>query len=541
MGWYNEYAGSPAFALEDLRRTIAVTPADVRRVFREYIKGQPHVSVSVVPKGDESLVAAGAERFEIPVDPTFEEGDLGQRGAGEISTNAVASSFDRSHAPELEPLPSVTLPTVWRAELENGLPVLGIEHSELPLVRFALTVPGGMLLDSTNKIGVANLMAALMNEGTRSRTPSELQDAIRDLGASLGVSAKRESVVLRGNCLASKFDDVMELLTEMLLEPRWDESEFPRIKSRTLEGMKRRQADPESIASEVYARLIYGDGHVFGYPLSGTTNSVASITLADLKKRHARSISPSGAYLTVAGDVDTERVTRALERLAAEWTPRSVELPKFELPPTATKPRICFVDVPGARQSQIRIGYLGLAYTDPDYYSALVMNHKLGGSFNSVLNSILREEKGYTYGAHSWFSGSRIPGPFTAESSVTSSATQDSVKIFSEELRKYREGISAERFASTQKAILGATARRFEGLNELLDMLDRIAAYDLPDDYIRHREEIVRTMTLEQHRALAQKYIVPERMVYLVVGDAATQFKPVEELGLGPVELLPRP
>jgi len=541
LGWYNEYAGSPAFVYEDLRRTMAVTPDDVRRVYRTYIRRKPNVSLSVVPKSKADLATKGAERFDIQRDPAFEAKDLGRPGEGAVSTEPVASSFDRSVEPKKAPHPNVTLPIVWREELDNGLRVLGIEHTELPLVRFALTIPGGMLLDGTNKVGVANLMAALMNEGTQQRTAAELQDAIRDLGAGLRVSAGRETVVLRGNCLAKRFPTTVSLLEEVLLEPRWDPDEFERLRKRTLENIKRRRANPEALASEVYDRLVYGDNHVFAYPRTGTPESVSAVTLEDLKTRYARSLSPSEAYLAVAGDVSPAEVRRAFASLAARWRPHTVELPRFPRPAALSKPRVCFVDVPGAPQSQIRIGYLAMAYTDPDFYPANVMNFKLGGAFNSVLNTILREEKGYTYGAHSGFDGTRLPGPFTAEAAVTASATLDSMKIFRDRMRAYRNGISEEELASTRNAILGSTARRFESLDALLGMLNRIAAYGLPDDYVRHRERIVREMTLDRHRKLAQKHIVPDRMLFFVVGDAATQREPLESLGLGPAELLPRP
>ena len=541
LGWYNEYAGSPAFVYEDLRRTMAVTPDDVRRVYETYIRKKPRVSLSVVPKAKPDLATKGAGCFEIGPDPSFEEKDLGRVGEGNVSTNPIASSFDRSAEPTKAPHPTVTLPSVWREQLDNGTRVLGIEHTELPLVRFALTIPGGMLLDDTNKVGVANLMAALLNEGTRTRTAAELQDAVRDLGAGLRISASREKVVLRGNCLASRFAATVSLATEMLLEPRWDAAEFERLKKRTLESIKRRRANPETLAAEVYDRLVYGENHIFAHPRTGTAESLSAITLDDLKSRYAASVSPSDAYLTISGDVSPEDVRRAFASLASAWKRRPVKLPDYPEPAARLKPQLYFVDVPGAPQSQIRIGYLAMKYTDPDFYPANVMNYKLGGAFNSVLNTILREEKGYTYGAHSGFNGSRVSGPFTAETAVTASATLDSMKIFHEQMKTYRNGISDEDLASTRKAILGSTARRFESLDALLGMLDRIAAYDLPDDYVRHRERIVREMTIERHRELAQKHILPERMVYLVVGDAATQREPLEALGLGPAELLPQP
>jgi zinc protease len=541
LGWYNEYAGSPAFVYEDLRRTMAVTPTDVRRVYDKYIRNSPCVSLSVVPKTKADQAVEGAACFAIEPDPAFDEEDLGQTGDGEVSTEPIASSFDRSQEPAKGPAPTVTLPAVWHEQLGNGLRILGIEHRELPLVRFALTIPGGMLLDNTNKVGVAGLMGTMMNEGTQQRTAADLQDAIRDLGAGLRVSAGRESLVLRGNCLASRFPATVALMAEILLEPRWDTNEFKRVKERTLESVKRRRANPETLATDVYKRLVYGDDHIFAYPTTGTEVSLSAITLDDLRARYTRSVSPSGAYLTVAGAVSPADVQRAFAPLAAAWKPLPVDLPDYPKPAARAKPRLCFVDVPGAPQSQIRIGYLAMKYTAPDFYPANVMNYKLGGAFNSVLNTILREEKGYTYGAHSGFDGSRLAGPFTAETAVKTSATLDSMKIFREQMKAYRSGIAKEDLASTRKAILGSAARRFEALDALLGMLDRIAAYDLPDDYMRQRERIVREMTLERHKELAQTHILPERMVYLVVGDAATQREPLEALGLGPAELLPQP
>ena len=161
------------------------------------------------------------------------------------------------------------------------------------------------------------------------------------------------------------------------------------------------------------------------------------------------------------------------------------------------------------------------------------MNYKLGGSFNGILNLILREEKGYTYGARCGFSGSHHPGPFTASSAVRTDVTYESLLVFREVLSEYAQGISEEQLAFTKDALIKSNARRFETLGALMGMLNRIAQYDLPDDYIEAQETFVRELTLDQHRALAQKYIVPDQMIYLVVGDAATQLEPLKALGLG--------
>jgi zinc protease len=196
------------------------------------------------------------------------------------------------------------------------------------------------------------------------------------------------------------------------------------------------------------------------------------------------------------------------------------------------------VDFPNAKQSQLRVGHLAPAYTHPDFFGATVMNYKLGGSFNSTLNMILREEKGYTYGARSSFSGSHYPGAFMASTSVRSTATLDSVRIVHDELAKYRQGIPQEDLQFTQDALTKSNTRAFETLGALLSMLNRIATYDLPHDYVKQREQIVQKMTLDEHRRLAQQYIHPDKTIYLVVGDAKTQLDGLKELDLGEPILL---
>ena len=208
-------------------------------------------------------------------------------------------------------------------------------------------------------------------------------------------------------------------------------------------------------------------------------------------------------------------------------------MPEFEIPENPDAPAIYFVDVPDAKQSVIQIGNLSPVRTNPDYDAIQTMNYKLGGSFSGVLNMILREEKGFTYGARSGFSGNNLYGTFQASSSVRSNSTLESMEIFKGEMLKYREGISAEDLAFTKNALMKSNARQFETMYSRLGMLEDISTYGLPFDYITKQQEVTGAMTLEQHKQLAQKYIQPDKMYYVVVGDAATQLEPLKSLGLG--------
>ena len=527
---YNEYAGAPDYLTTDLEKTLAVTKEDIMQVYEKYLKDKPYVMTNFVPQGKLDLAVEEAEPFpvikEAPEKPVQAESE-------EIKIDQIESSFDRSKEPALGPAPEVSIPSIWKQDLANELQVLGIEHTELPIVHFSITLQGGHFLDPMDKPGTAYLTARLMMEGTKNKTPVELEEAIDDLGANISIYAGREDITIRANSLASKFSEVLSLVKEIMLEPRWDEKEFDRIKQQTLENINRNKANPPYISTNVFNRLVYGEDHIFGKPVSGTTESVNSITIDDLKNFYTENFSPSVSYMSVVGDISKQNVTESLKSIEADWKAKKVTFPEFEKPSMPEEGKIYFVDVPGARQSVIRIGSLSMRYSDPDYYPAIVMNYKLGGSFNSFLNMILREEKGYTYGARSGFSGGLYPGTFYASSSVHSQATFESVQIFKEEMTKYREGISEEDLEFTKNSLIKSNAMQFETYGALLSMLDHIAAYGLPDDYVKKREDMVQDMTQERVKELAQKYIHPERMIYLVVGDAESQLIPLKKIGLG--------
>ncbi|MDH3458315.1 MAG: insulinase family protein [Gemmatimonadota bacterium] len=531
---YNEYAGSPGFIEQDFQRALAVTSDDVWRVYEQYIKNKPFVLTSFVPKGQTDLVADGSNRFPVQEEVITAAGaEVGTTMTDAAPVADLPSSFDRAVEPPKGPSPTVTIPEVWTHTYANGLRLYGIEHHELPLVNYGLTIRGGHQLDDLEKVGVANLMTDIMMEGTATKTPLELEEAIDGLGANISMFTTDESIVIRANGLKSRSDAFTALFQEILLEPRWDETEFARIKDETIETINRRKVNPGAVASMTYNRLVYGDDHPLGHPTIGSTASVEAITIDDVKAFYEANYSPSVSYITIAGDITEAEAIALFQPLEEDWPARDVTIPEYAAPAPQPRPTLYFVDIPGAKQSQIYVGHVGLPRTHEDYHAATVMNHRLGGSFNSVVNLILREEKGYTYGARSRFGGGHMPGTFTASSSVRSNATYESVEIFRDEIAKYRQGISEDDLTFTKNALVQSNARRFETLPALLGMLDEIAMYGRPFDYVREQENVTRRMTLEQHRQLAKRYIDPDQMIYLVVGDAATQLGPLARLGLG--------
>lgn len=537
---YNEYKGDPSFIEKDIEKIRAVTVNDIVRVYEKYIKGKNYLATSFVPKGQLKLIAENSVKADIVEEKVEDAIEVKQDIAVEEEIIKTTTKLDRSVMPVCGPDPQITLPKVWQNKLPNGMKVFGIEHMELPLVEFRLIVEGGMLLEDINKTGVSNLIAEILRQGTKNKTPEQLEEEIDMLGARINVSSNKEGITISVSTLARNYQKTLDLVKEIILEPRWDKEEFEMAKTKTINALKRNAANPDYLAATTFAKLVYGEKNILAFEKNGTISTVETITLDDLKNYYEKNFSPTVSSFIIAGSIKKDVVLKSLQSMAKTWKKKNLVIPQFKNIPVVEKSKIYFVDVPGAKQSNIMIGYPALSQMDPDYYPATVMNDKLGGSFNGIVNLILREEKGFTYGARTGFAGTKVTGPFFASSSVRSNATLESVQIFKESMEKYRMGISKEDLEFTKNSYLKSNARRFETIGALLGMLNNIAIYGQPLDYIKNEENFVRAMTLESHKKLAEKYIVPDKMIYVVVGDAATQLEPLKEIGFGdPVLIKP--
>jgi zinc protease len=535
---YAIFAGTPDFVQEDLQRTLAVTAEDVLRVYGTYVNDKPFVATSFVPRGQPELVLEGSERADVVVEPIVQGAEaefVVQRGEERTPTG----SFDRSVEPPYGDPPTLRAPGVWTRHLDNGLQVLGIEDREIPLVQFELRLDGGLLLDDPERLGVAHLLAESMTAGTASKTPEELEQAIDLLGASINVFAGRESLTLSGSTLARTYSETMALLEEILLEPRFDEEELELAKTRTRNALRQRGASPPAVGADVFNKLLYGD-HIMAQNPMGTVASVETIGIEDLRAYYSRAVFPAVGAFHVAGAVGQDEVLASLAGIAQRWAGAA---PSFPEPPSWSRDRagLYFVDIPGSAQSVLNIGYLALAETDPDFYPATVMNFRLGGGgFASELTQVLREGKGYTYGIRSGFRGSEFPGPFAIGSSVRSNITYEALDLVKGIVERHGPEFDDEDLQATKAFLLRTNARAFETLSAKLNILRSMSAYDFPADYVLQRERIVRDMTIEEIRRLTDAYLDPSNMIWLVVGDAASQAGRLAGLGLGELTMVDR-
>jgi zinc protease len=539
LAQYNIFAGDPAYINQDIKNILAVTPEDVMNAYNTYIKNKHFVATSFVPKGQTNLILAGSEKADV-VEESIVDGAEEAFNLSETSTyTKTPSSFDRSVEPPYGAEPEVNIPEIWKQELNSGINIFGIENSEVPLVEFEIQIKGGMLLDQPDKIGSANLLARLLTKGTANKTPEELENAIELLGASISSYATDDAMYINGTTLSKYFDETMQLVTEIILEPRWDTSEFELLKQATLSNIIRRKANPNNIASNLFSKLIYGENHVLSNDNLGTEASVNSITLDDLKNYYNSNLSPQLTNLHIVGDVSDTQVANALNTLNQNWAQTEVSIPQIEAPNLPESSQIYFFDVPNAKQSVLRVGHPSIPATHPDYYKTQLLNYRLGGGgFASKLTQVLREDKGYTYGVRSNFSGNDSNGIFSISTGVRSNVTFESVAIIKDILENYGDQFNQEDLEVTKSFMIKSNARAFETLQSKLNMLRDISNFNLPESYIKTNEAAAKSMTLEEIQTLISNYINPDQCIYLVVGDAKTQLDKLNDIGLGSPILL---
>lgn len=539
LAMYNAFLGKPDFIREDLARYLRVSQQDVNAVFDRYIKGRPHIVLSIVPRGQASLAVADSQPFAIPDDAGVKPLPPGK---APVAPQRTPSGLDRSVEPGKGPVPRLSLPRPYHHEFTNGMALTGIVQPELPIVHFAVDIRGGHRADPPGRSGVARLTAVLLKEGTEKKTPAELEEALELLGTYLSIDADSELVTLRGYCLARNFGATMELVGEILAEPRFDSKEFERLKQKTLTELDQHQGLPAWLAQVVLLRRLFGDSHVWRCPTMGTRESVGKITLDDVKSWHGKWIRPGATVFTVAGQVTDKQVVAALALLEDQWERHSdpAALRSMPAPPEVKEPQLFLVDVPDAPQSEIRAGRLAMPLGHPDYYPAYLANYTLGGNFNSRLNLILREEKGYTYGVRTGFHSGIDRGLFTASSAVQGDATADSLRIFREEIARTSQGAAPEELEFTRQSLLNSMMREFETLGSLLDVARDIGVYRLPADYVARRQETLLNITADKLSQMAVKYLPADEMIYLIVGDRKTVEPQLDKLQMARPVLLDR-
>jgi zinc protease len=446
---------------------------------------------------------------------------------------------DRSKAPAIGAPPELHLPAVEKRTLPNGLAVWIVAQHKVPVVHVELALRVGSGTDPAQKFGLASLTADMLDEGAGSRSALEIADTIDYLGAELESSSSSDASYVDLHVPVVRLGDALPVMADVLARPTFPDAELKRLREERLTSLLQAEDDPEQLIEFAFPRLVYGTAHRYGTASIGTAASLKGFTRADLVSFHGAAYRPQNATLVVTGDVTAATVLPMLESTLGQWkAPQAAASPALADPRQLTARHVYVVDKPGAAQSQIRIGWIGVRRSTPDYFALRVLNTILGGAFTSRLNQNLREEHGYSYGAASAFDMRRSAGPFFAAAAVQTDKTADAVKEFFNELTRIHEPVSAEELEKAKNYLSLLLPRTFETTRATANALAQIAVYDLPSDFYETYGQRVRAVTVADVKRAADKYIQPDKFAVVIVGDRKVIEPGVRALNLGPITIV---
>ncbi|HEX6431086.1 MAG TPA: pitrilysin family protein [Niastella sp.] len=534
---FQTITGNPNMIGTLLKMTGSVTKEDVMRVYNQYIKGKHSVVLSILPKGQENVIAA-ADNFTVD-QSQYTAPDYGYTG---LKYAKASDNFDRTKHPGNGPNPIVKVPPFWRKDLPNKLKFIGAENNELPTVTLTIAVPGGHLLQTkdTAKVGLASLFADMMNEDTKNYTAEQMTIALEKLGSSIEVSSSRDAIVFTIESLKKNIDKTLALLQERLFNPRFTETTFNRIQRQTLESLKQSKTRPAIVADDVIAVVNYGPNHIFGMNESGTESSIKNITLQDVENYYNNYMTANNTKVVVVGDIKQNEMMPKLSFLN-KLPNKVIELPSVPAKPKdVDKSRIYLVNIPKAAQTEFRISNVtGLNYdATGEYFKTGLMNFALGGGFNGRVNINLREDKGWTYGARTTFNGDQYTGDFTFSSGIKADVTDSALTEVIKELKEYTtDGIKDDELVFMKNAIGQRDALRYETGAQKAGFIQRMLQYNLPANYVDQQNKILQHITKPEIDALAKKWINPNKLNMVLVGDKARILPGLQKTGYEIVEL----
>lgn len=446
-------------------------------------------------------------------------------------------AFDRTKPPELPAPGALRLPPVVRRQLDNGLEILVVEHHELPVVDMILVVKTGGEGDPATKPGVATLTSAMLDEGAGRRTSLDIADQEAFLGVRIGTGSGWDVSSVTLHAPVAVLDSAMALFADVALRPTFPPADLERLRKERLTDLLQLKDRAPAIADRAYASILYGEKHPYGRPLSGTEASTRAITRRDVQRFYQTFYRPNNTTLVVVGDVAADDIERRVRELFGEWPRAEVPSSNVADPPAALATAIYLIDKPGAPQSSVRIGSIGVPRSTEDYFAILVMNTILGGAFTSRLNTNLRETHAYTYGAGSSFSMRRAAGPFTARAEVVGAKSDSSLIEFLKELRAIRDTVPHSELEKAKRYLQLQLPGDFETTGDIASQLIPVVIYGLPLDYYNSYTGRIGEVTVADVQRVAQRYIDPSRFAVVIVGDRKAIEAGLKALDIGALSI----
>jgi predicted Zn-dependent peptidase len=451
----------------------------------------------------------------------------------------AAQAPDRSRPPAPGPAPALNIPAIQKQTLSNGLPVWIVEMHEVPVVDVSLIVKSGAAADPAGRFGTASFTAAMLDEGAGTRSALELADAIDYLGASLTTSSSYDASSVRLHALVSTLNEALPIMADVALRPTFPQADLERLRAERLTSLLQLRDNPSQLATAAFNRVLYGAGHRYGTGVMGTEATNKALSADDLRAFHAAHYQPSNAHVLIVGDVTAAAVMPALEKAFGGWR-NTGPVPRVPLPsaPQVKARQIVLIDKPGAAQSQIRVGSIGVARGTPDYHAIDVTNTMLGGSFSSRLNLNLREKNGYAYGAGSQFAMRQEPGPFVALAGVQSDKTREAVGEFLTELTAMAAPAPAEELSRVRNLQARGFPGAFETTTGMAAQLTDLVVYGLQESFFNEYVPKIQAVTGADVQRIAGRHIQPDRVLIVIAGDLKSIEAPLRAANFGPVTVV---
>jgi predicted Zn-dependent peptidase len=457
-----------------------------------------------------------------------------------VATLTAEQKPDRSAPPKPTAPPALRLPPVQKHALSNGLAVWIVEQHEVPIAQVNVLVRAGSAVDPAGKFGLASLTAAMLDEGAGARSALELADAIESIGAVLSTTSSFDSSAIRMSVPVARLAEALPLVADVTLRPAFPSDELERLRKERLTALLQARDNPAAIAQIAFPRLVFGEKHRYGTAAGGAAAELKAMTLDDLRTFHRTYYRPEHATVIAAGDVTPGTLLPMLEKAFGSWKGSGEPLKIAALPdaPQLTKRQIYLIDKPGAAQSQIRIGWIGVPRSTPDYPTLEVLNTILGGSFTSRLNQNLRETHGYSYGASSVFDTRLSAGPFFAAAGVQTDKTAEALREFFNEFAGILKPIPADELEKAKNYVALGVPAEFETSSDLARKVEEQVVYGLSDEYFPSFVRSVTQVTAGEAGKAAARYIQPDKFAVVVVGDRKVIEAGIRALNLGPVQVM---
>jgi zinc protease len=525
---YNHYLRTPDFLAKDVARYRAVTPATVQAFARTQLLGNARAVLHAVP---------GQPAAQAPA-PTPAPTPAAAPPASTADGEGInADEPWRLSIPKPGPARPLQLATPESATLPNGLTLILSRRTGVPIIAANLVLKTGSDANPLDKPGLANFVAAMLDEGTTTRNALQLADQTAQLGASLGTGSSMDATTVSARSLAKNFPATLDLLADVVLRPSFPADEIERQRASRVAQLLQQRDNPGQVAAQVAAAALYGPRHPYGFSEIGTEAAVKTVSREHMVEFWRQNFVPNNAALIVAGAISMPELRALADRSFGAWMKGTPAVPTLEAPGT-TAARVVVVDKPGSPQTQLRIVGLGAPRSSPDFRPLQVMNQALGGLFSSRINMNLREQHGYTYGANSAFTFRRSAGPFQVVSGVRTDVTAPAVEeIFKEVRGMVERPLAADELQKAKDAMANSLPGAFETSSNAVNNFSNVFTYNLGLDYYTHYAAQVNAVTAEQAVAVAKKYLVPSQMVVIAVGDDKVIRPGLQGLKLGPVEL----